>query len=161
MDNYHTLDVAPVVLRGIQCAAATATCGGKFEALVKCLDRHQSLQLSSGFPSAKRLDNWVVNTKLVLSTTAFEGDKRWTTPFRVSNWYRKSEGHCDLIRLLYDFDRVFGHGSQRSMTAECNILERFVLRQCGAVAACESRLLRAAVNGSLRGDAPLGSMTSY
>jgi hypothetical protein len=45
--------------------------------------------------------------------------------------------------------------------AECNILERFVLRQCGAVAACESRLLRAAANGSLRGDAPLGSMTSY
>lgn len=72
MDNYHTLDVAPVVLRRIQCAAATATCGGKFEALVKCLDRHQSLQLSSGFPSAKRLENWMVNTKLVLSTTAFE-----------------------------------------------------------------------------------------
>jgi hypothetical protein len=39
---------------------------------VKCLDRHQSLQLSSGFPSAKRLENWMVNTKLVLSTTAFE-----------------------------------------------------------------------------------------
>jgi hypothetical protein len=62
------------------------------------------------------------------------------------------------------FDGTLGkHKSRNPYTipAECNILERFVLRQCGAVAACESWLLRAAANGSLRGDAPLGSMTLY
>jgi hypothetical protein len=35
------------------------------------------------------------------------------------------------------------------ITAECNILDRFVLVNCGAVAACEDWLLRAAANDSL------------
>jgi hypothetical protein len=67
--------------------------------------------------------------------------------------------YCAVTTKLDIRSRGVGHRSR--LTAECNILERFVLRQCGAVAACESRLLRAAANGSLRGDVPLGSRTLY
>jgi hypothetical protein len=85
---------------------------------------------------------------------------------RRSKWEEEKRDASEHARGVDDLSNVKTTSTDlqhttAALTAECNILECFVLRQCGAVAACESRLLRAAVNGSLQGGALLGSMTSY